>query len=185
MLLVAFGYRELNTRVPDSGTSFTWSSKMFNPWIGWIGGWGLISATVIALSNLAAVAVDFFYILLAQIFQNPDIAAWTGNLLVYIPTTLLFTAIAAWLPTVGWPRPEAPIPAGDLPGPGRLRRGSTHAQHWFQPDNCERGLVRPGRNRGFLTVCRGCEPFDLHVLGLGCGADNEGRNQKPVVDPRS
>jgi|SRR5699024_1684943 len=107
MLLVAFGYRELNTRVPDSGTSFTWSSKMFNPWIGWIGGWGLISATVIALSNLAAVAVDFFYILLAQIFQNPDIASWTGNLLVYIPTTLLFTAIAAWLPTVGWPRPRS------------------------------------------------------------------------------
>src|SRR5699024_1264770 len=55
MLLVAFGYRELNNRVPDSGTSFTWSSKAFNPWIGWMGGWGLISATVIVLSNLAAV----------------------------------------------------------------------------------------------------------------------------------
>src|SRR5699024_11764439 len=54
MLLVAFGYRELNNRVPDSGTSFTWSSKAFNPWIGWMGGWGLISATVIVLSNLAA-----------------------------------------------------------------------------------------------------------------------------------
>src|SRR5699024_9920105 len=82
---------------PDSGTSFTWSAKAFNPWIGWMGGWGLISATVIVLSNLAAVAVDFFYILLAQIFQNPSIAAWTDNLLINIPTTLLFTAIAAWV----------------------------------------------------------------------------------------
>lgn len=97
MLLVAFGYRELNNRVPDSGTSFTWSAKAFNPWIGWMGGWGLISATVIVLSNLAAVAVDFFYILLAQIFQNPSLAAWTDNLLINIPTTLLFTAIAAWV----------------------------------------------------------------------------------------
>src|SRR5699024_7753936 len=41
--------------------------------------------------------VDFFYILLAQIFQNPSIAAWTDNLLINIPTTLLFTAIAAWV----------------------------------------------------------------------------------------
>src|SRR5699024_11413469 len=97
MLLVAFGYRELNNRVPDSGTSFTWSAKAFNPWIGWMGGWGLISATVIVLSNLAAVAVDFFYILLAQIFQNPVIASWTDNLLKNIPTTLLFIAVAAWV----------------------------------------------------------------------------------------
>lgn len=97
MLLVAFGYRELNNRVPDSGTSFTWSSKAFNPWIGWMGGWGLISATVIVLSNLAAVAVDFFYILLAQIFRNPALAELTNNLWVNIPTTLLFTAIAAWV----------------------------------------------------------------------------------------
>lgn len=97
MLLVAFGYRELNNRVPDSGTSFTWSVKAFNPWIGWMNGWGLIAATVIVLSNLAAVAVDFFYILLSQIFANPDIALWTQNLWINIPTTLLFTAIAAWV----------------------------------------------------------------------------------------
>lgn len=40
MLLVAIGYRELNSRVPDSGTSFTWASKAFGPWAGWMGGWG-------------------------------------------------------------------------------------------------------------------------------------------------
>lgn len=97
MLLVAFGYRELNNRVPDSGTSFTWSAKAFNPWIGWMNGWGLIAATVIVLSNLAAVAVDFFYILLSQVLGNPDIALWTQNLWINIPTTLVFTAIAAWV----------------------------------------------------------------------------------------
>lgn len=97
MLLVAFGYRELNNRVPDSGTSFTWSAKAFNPWIGWMNGWGLIAATIIVLSNLAAVAVDFFYILLSQVLGNPDIAEWTQNLWINIPTTLLFTAIAAWV----------------------------------------------------------------------------------------
>lgn len=97
MLLVAFGYRELNSRFPDSGTSFTWASKAFNPWIGWMGDWGLIAATVIVLSNLAAVAVDFLYILLGQIFNNPDIADLTHNLWVNIPTTCVFIAIAAWI----------------------------------------------------------------------------------------
>ncbi|NUL45817.1 APC family permease [Cellulosimicrobium funkei] len=97
MLLVAFGYRELNERVPDSGTSFTWASKAFNPWIGWMGGWGLIAATVIVLSNLAAVAVDFFFILLSQVFANPAWAELTTNLWVNIPTTLVFIAAAAWI----------------------------------------------------------------------------------------
>ena len=65
MVLVVFGYRELNSAMPDSGTTFTWASRAFGPWIGWMGGWGLIAATVLVLSNLAAVAVDFLFILLA------------------------------------------------------------------------------------------------------------------------
>ncbi|MDF2563252.1 MAG: amino acid transporter, partial [Microbacterium sp.] len=55
MLLVAFGYRELNNRMPDSGTSFTWAARAFGPWVGWMAGWGLIVATILVLSNLAGV----------------------------------------------------------------------------------------------------------------------------------
>ena len=73
MLLVALGYRELNNAMPDAGTSFTWATRAFGPWIGWMGGWGLIAATIIVLSNLAAVAVDFFYLMLAQLFGNPEL----------------------------------------------------------------------------------------------------------------
>lgn len=97
MLLVAFGYRELNQRIPDSGTSFTWATKAFNPWLGWMGGWGLIAATIIVLSNLAAVAVDFFYILLGQIFSNPGLADLRSNMWINIPTTCVLLAIAAWI----------------------------------------------------------------------------------------
>ena len=61
MLLVALGYRALNSRMPDSGTSFTWGTRAFGPWIGWMAGWGLIAATVLVLSNLAGVAVDFLF----------------------------------------------------------------------------------------------------------------------------
>ncbi|PPB49019.1 amino acid transporter [Arthrobacter pityocampae] len=97
MLLVAFGYRELNSAMPDSGTTFTWATRAFGPWVGWMGGWGLIAATVIVLSNLAAVAVDFFYLMLGQIFGNPAIADLTLNLPVNIATTLVFITLACYI----------------------------------------------------------------------------------------
>ncbi|HEY3573494.1 MAG TPA: APC family permease [Arthrobacter sp.] len=97
MLLVALGYRELNNAMPDAGTSFTWATRAFGPWIGWMGGWGLIAATIIVLSNLAAVAVDFFYLMLAQLLGNPGIAELSKNLPLNIATTLVFIAAACWI----------------------------------------------------------------------------------------
>ncbi len=97
MLLVALGYRELNNAMPDAGTSFTWATRAFGPWLGWMGGWGLIAATIIVLSNLAAVAVDFFYLMLAQISGNPSLAELTRNLPLNIFTTLVFIAGACWI----------------------------------------------------------------------------------------
>ncbi|MBG6183850.1 amino acid transporter [Arthrobacter sp. CAN_A214] len=97
MLLVALGYRELNNAMPDSGTSFTWATRAFGPWVGWMGGWGLIAATIIVLSNLAAVAVDFFYLLLSQITGNAALADLTLDLPVNIATTLVFIALACWV----------------------------------------------------------------------------------------
>jgi amino acid transporter len=97
MLLVALGYRELNNAMPDSGTSFTWATRAFGPWIGWMGGWGLIVATVVVLSNLAGVAVDFFYLALAQVFQNPDIANLTNNIPINIATCLVFMVAACYI----------------------------------------------------------------------------------------
>lgn len=90
MLLVAFGYRELNNRMPDSGTSFTWAARAFGPWIGWMAGWGLIAATVIVLSNLAGIAVDFLFLLISQITGNPGIADLTSNIFINITVCLLF-----------------------------------------------------------------------------------------------
>ena len=47
MLLVAFGYRELNNAMPDAGTSFTWATRAFGPYVGWLGGWTAVIATII------------------------------------------------------------------------------------------------------------------------------------------
>ena len=90
MLLVAFGYRELNNRMPDSGTSFTWAARAFGPWVGWMAGWGLIVATILVLSNLAGVAVDFLFLLIAQITGNAAIADLAAETWINIVVCLLF-----------------------------------------------------------------------------------------------
>jgi amino acid transporter len=97
MLLVAFGYRELNRRMPDSGTSFTWATRAFGPWIGWMAGWGLVAATILVLSNLAGIAVDFLFLLISQIAGNPEIADIAANPLVNVVTCLLFMLGATWV----------------------------------------------------------------------------------------
>lgn len=81
MFLIVFAYRELNCDSPDAGASFTWSTKAFGPYVGWMCGWGMVAATIIVLSNLAAVAGKFFYL--------------------FIATTLVFVAVAAWVASRG------------------------------------------------------------------------------------
>nr|WP_245650000.1 APC family permease [Millisia brevis] len=94
MFLTAYAYRELNRDLPDCGTSFTWATKAFGPWIGWMCGWGMVAATVIVLSNLAGVAVSFFYLFIARVTGNEQIADLAANKVVNIVTCLAFIAIA-------------------------------------------------------------------------------------------
>lgn len=72
MLLIAFAYRELNNAVPDCGTTFTWATKAFGPWVGWMGGWGVAMAGMIVLANLAQIASVYFWSLLGMQFENND-----------------------------------------------------------------------------------------------------------------
>ncbi|WP_083587314.1 APC family permease [Agrococcus sp. Marseille-P2731] len=97
MLLVAFGYRELNSAMPDSGTTFTWVTRAFGPWVGWMAGWGLIAATILVLSNLAGIAVDFFFLLLAQVFGQPAIADLAAEPGINVLVCLLFMAGATFI----------------------------------------------------------------------------------------
>jgi len=97
MLLVAYAYRELNRVAPDCGTSFTWTTKAFNPYAGWLCGWGALLATIIVLSNLAGVAVSFFYLLLGEITGSESVAALGDDRLVNVLTCVAFVALATWV----------------------------------------------------------------------------------------
>ncbi|MEU8591014.1 amino acid permease, partial [Streptomyces sp. NPDC048664] len=56
MLLIAYAYRELNASNADCGTTFTWATRAFGPRTGWMGGWGIIVADILVMSNLAQIA---------------------------------------------------------------------------------------------------------------------------------
>lgn len=97
MFLTAYAYRELNSKNPDAGASFTWSSRAFGPYVGWMAGWGQVVACIIVLSNLAAVAVQFFYLFLAQVSRHPAIAELASNKPVNIATTLAIMLVATYV----------------------------------------------------------------------------------------
>ncbi len=97
MFLAAYAYRELNRVAPDCGTSFTWTTKAFGPYIGWLGGWSAIMATVIVLSNLAGVAVQFFYQFAGELLNSDGLGALWTNRPVNVLTCFAFLAVATWV----------------------------------------------------------------------------------------
>jgi amino acid transporter len=80
MLFSAYAYRELNRVAPDCGTTFTWGTKAFGPWIGWMGGWGVAVAGMIVLANLAQVAGIYLWSLIGDgsLAENVPLVTATG-----------------------------------------------------------------------------------------------------------
>ena len=73
MFFIAIAYQQLNKAEPDCGTTFTWATRAFGPWAGWVGGWGIIAADVIVMANLAQIAGSYGF----QLFGLDDLAAST------------------------------------------------------------------------------------------------------------
>jgi amino acid transporter len=63
MLCIAYAFRELNKADPDCGTTFTWTTRAFGPWAGWMGGWGIIAADVIVMASLSQIAGHYALLL--------------------------------------------------------------------------------------------------------------------------
>jgi amino acid transporter len=92
MLLIAFGYKELNAAEPDCGTTFTWATKAFGPKTGWLGGWAIVAADVLVMASLAQVAGAYFFLLIGNdtIGSDPT-SGWV--LFVGVVWIVLMTAI--------------------------------------------------------------------------------------------
>ena len=90
MLFIAFAYRELNNAVPDCGTTFTWGTKAFGPWVGWMGGWGVAVAGMVVLANLAQIAGIYFW----SLFGDGSLAE---NVPLVTATGVVFIASMTWV----------------------------------------------------------------------------------------
>src|SRR6478752_9307995 len=97
MFFAAYAYREFNRVDPDCGTSFTWTTRAFGPYVGWLGGWVAVIATIIVLANLAGIGVQFLYQLLGSVFNNPDLGDLWQNRLVNVLTCLAFLVVATFI----------------------------------------------------------------------------------------
>jgi amino acid transporter len=83
VLFIAYAFRELNSAMPDCGTTFIWARRAFGPWAGWLGGWGVALAGVVVLANLAQVAGQYLWLLVGD-------GSLAGNSLVVTATGVLF-----------------------------------------------------------------------------------------------
>jgi amino acid transporter len=63
MLFIAGGFYYMNKADPDCGTTFSWTTKAFGPWAGWLGGWAALIAQIIVIANLSQIAGEYSFLL--------------------------------------------------------------------------------------------------------------------------
>ncbi|NQD90325.1 APC family permease, partial [Paenarthrobacter sp. CM16] len=88
VLFIAYAFRELNSAMPDCGTTFFWARKAFGPWAGWLGGWGVALAGIVVLANLAQIAGKYLWLLIGDgsLADNTWLVTATGVLFILFMT---------------------------------------------------------------------------------------------------
>jgi len=101
MLFTAYAYRELNRAVPDCGTTFTWGTKAFGPWLGWMGGWAVALSGTIFLANAAQIVAQYLISSTAAVGTDrgwswaDTVASWGDADHVWVATTIGVLSIVA------------------------------------------------------------------------------------------
>jgi amino acid transporter len=95
MLFIAISYQELNRVIPDCGTTFTWAAKAFGPRVGWMGGWGIVIADIIVMSNLAQIAGSYCFLLFGAdgMAQNKFWVTFVGVAWIVVMTWICYIGI--------------------------------------------------------------------------------------------
>ena len=98
MLFIAAAYYYLNRADPDCGTTFSWVTRAMGPWVGWIGGWGIILADIIVMANLSQIAG--LYTLQLFGIMNPDplvvLAIGVAWIVIEFGSGVIGPSVAAW-----------------------------------------------------------------------------------------
>ena len=97
MFFISVAYKELNRVEPDCGTVFTWAARAFGTRTGWMGGWALMAADIIVMANLAQIAGSYSFTFVGEVFNNPDIAAISGDVLWSTIAGLVWIFVMTWI----------------------------------------------------------------------------------------
>ncbi|CAH0165116.1 Serine/threonine exchanger SteT [Arthrobacter sp. Bi83] len=95
VLFIAYAFRELNSAMPDCGTTFIWARNAFGPWAGWLGGWGVALAGIVVLANLAQVAGQYLWLLVGDgsLAENSLLVTATGVMFIAFMTLVNYRGI--------------------------------------------------------------------------------------------
>jgi amino acid transporter len=95
MMAVAVAFAQLNRADPDCGTTFTWTTRAFGPYAGWLGGWGMTFAAVIAMAYLAGIAASYFFLLFGAdgLATQRGWLAIVGTVIVAVMTYVCYRGI--------------------------------------------------------------------------------------------
>jgi amino acid transporter len=95
VLFIAYAFRELNSAMPDCGTTFIWARRAFGPWAGWLGGWGVALAGIVVLANLAQVAGQYLWLLIGDgsLAENDLLVTGTGVAFIIFMTLVNYRGI--------------------------------------------------------------------------------------------
>ena len=64
MLLIAGSFYYMNRADQDCGTTFSWVTRAMGPWLGWLGGWAVVTTGILVIGSLADVSAYYIFDLL-------------------------------------------------------------------------------------------------------------------------
>ena len=182
MLLVAVAYRELNRAAPDCGTTFTWGTKAFGPWVGWMGGWGLAVSAIIVLANVAEIAGTYMLLFFGAdtLAENPFVRVGLGIFFIVVMSYVSYRGIvlSERIQIVLVSFQFLVLVLLSVLALSRVANG-TAGEQAVQPSLSLAVAVRAGGRVGG----HGRDPVHLHLLGLGRlpggHRGDQGRRQDP------
>ena len=95
MLFIAAAFYYLNKADPDCGTTFSWTTRAFGPWIGWMAGWAVLAADIIVMANLADIAGLYSWILVGQDAPSMWAVMTVGVIWMIAMTAIVYVGIEA------------------------------------------------------------------------------------------
>lgn len=95
MMAIAVAFSHLNREDPDCGTTFKWATKAFGPRTGWIGGWAMTLASIIAMAYLAGIAAQYLFLLFGAdgLASSHGWVMFVGSLLVAAMTYVCYRGV--------------------------------------------------------------------------------------------